>query len=386
MGYLLRSARGRKQGLAIFIRTRAFLIGSSPKSQIRSCKPGIGRRHCVILSRKKQLFLQDLESGHPTQVNGLTVSPGSRLRLKIGDRVAMGPMEFIVEQRKKKKAVVPVAAPFEAPPVPMGRVVTAKPTQPVAVPITDALTAPLAFPLSAPDRDFGAPRPPNSIVPLVMLGALAIIGLGAGVGLSRAFLGDDKDDDERRVERKEEKPPEIVPQRAKQEPVKENLQGRETRIERKTDEPKKEIKIEKPVEVKKPVDPPKEEPQKPVEPPKEEPKKPVDPMKEEPKKPVVPPTNTVAYASHVLPLLKESCVSCHSGTKKKGGLDLSTIEAMLKGGETGPAIVAGNPDKSPLFLRVDDDSMPPAGKTLSAAQKKMLQEWIQGAKNGDFAK
>ena len=101
MAYVLKSARGKKQGLAIPIRTKVFLIGSSAKSQIRSRKAGVGRRHCALFLRKKQLYLQDLESGHPTRVNGLTVTPGARLVLKMGDSVAMGPMEFIIEQRHR---------------------------------------------------------------------------------------------------------------------------------------------------------------------------------------------------------------------------------------------------------------------------------------------
>src|SRR5438876_104161 len=62
MGYILRSARGRKQGLTIPLRTKVFLIGSSPRSQIRSRRPGVGRRHCAFVLRKRKLYLQDLES------------------------------------------------------------------------------------------------------------------------------------------------------------------------------------------------------------------------------------------------------------------------------------------------------------------------------------
>src|SRR5262245_13478422 len=100
MGYSLKSMRGKKKGLSIPIRTRVFTIGSSPKNQVRSRRAGVGRRHCALVIRKKKLYLQDLQSGHPTKVNGQTMTPGARLVLNIGDRVSMGPMEFVIELRQ----------------------------------------------------------------------------------------------------------------------------------------------------------------------------------------------------------------------------------------------------------------------------------------------
>ena len=40
----------------------------------------------------------------------------------------------------------------------------------------------------------------------------------------------------------------------------------------------------------------------------------------------------------VLPILTKNCLGCHGGLKQEGGLDLRTLPAMLKGGESGPAI------------------------------------------------
>ena len=48
--------------------------------------------------------------------------------------------------------------------------------------------------------------------------------------------------------------------------------------------------------------------------------------------------------------------------------------------DNGAAVVLGDPDKSSLFQRVDDGSMPPAGKPLTAAEKKIISDWIAGAK------
>ena len=48
----------------------------------------------------------------------------------------------------------------------------------------------------------------------------------------------------------------------------------------------------------------------------------------------------------VLPILTKNCLGCHGGLKKEGGLDLRTMPAMFKGGESGPAIVKGDADRS----------------------------------------
>jgi len=60
------------------------------------------------------------------------------------------------------------------------------------------------------------------------------------------------------------------------------------------------------------------------------------------------------FETHVRPVLVERCYKCHSSTseKLKGGLKLDSREAMLKGGDTGPAIVPGNPDESRLVAAI----------------------------------
>ena len=96
MKYVLVSARGRKQGLQIPIQGKVLVIGSSRKSQIRSVQEGVGHKHCALLLHKHKLYIQDMQSGHPTFVNGTTMAPGTKLALRAGDRVALGPMEFVI--------------------------------------------------------------------------------------------------------------------------------------------------------------------------------------------------------------------------------------------------------------------------------------------------
>ncbi|HXJ76836.1 MAG TPA: c-type cytochrome domain-containing protein, partial [Candidatus Dormibacteraeota bacterium] len=44
------------------------------------------------------------------------------------------------------------------------------------------------------------------------------------------------------------------------------------------------------------------------------------------------------WNSHVEPLLKEHCAECHNPTKTKSGLDVSSLQSMLRGGERGSAV------------------------------------------------
>ena len=80
------------------------------------------------------------------------------------------------------------------------------------------------------------------------------------------------------------------------------------------------------------------------------------------------------FEKKIRPVLIDRCYECHSAKaeKLKGNLLLDTREATLKGGDTGPALVAGDPDKSLLIKAIrgnDEDvrKMPPKQK-LSAAQ------------------
>ena len=87
------------------------------------------------------------------------------------------------------------------------------------------------------------------------------------------------------------------------------------------------------------------------------------------------------FEKRIRPILADRCYECHSAEKKqKGGLSLDTREAMLKGGDTGPALVAGNPDKSLLIEAVryanHDMQMPPK-KRLADGDVKALEEWVK---------
>ena len=94
---------------------------------------------------------------------------------------------------------------------------------------------------------------------------------------------------------------------------------------------------------------------------------------------------TVSFTQDVKPILAHNCFACHARDKHSGALSLDRRELMLKGGETGPALVVGKSASSELIRRVSlpggEGMMPPAGKRLSAEEIGILRAWIdQGAK------
>jgi mono/diheme cytochrome c family protein len=95
----------------------------------------------------------------------------------------------------------------------------------------------------------------------------------------------------------------------------------------------------------------------------------------------------VTYDTDIKPIFEKSCFKCHGAEKPKGRLRLDSLEATLKGGESGKALEAGKSADSLLVkavARVDDDlAMPPKGKgdPLTKEQIGLIRAWIdQGAK------
>ena len=93
----------------------------------------------------------------------------------------------------------------------------------------------------------------------------------------------------------------------------------------------------------------------------------------------------IDFARDVKPILESTCLSCHGQEKPKGSLQLTTRAKAEQGGENGPALVPGNPAKSPLYTSTilpagHDNIMPPKGDTLAKSQAETLRQWVeQGA-------
>lgn len=85
----------------------------------------------------------------------------------------------------------------------------------------------------------------------------------------------------------------------------------------------------------------------------------------------------LTFEQHVRPILKAYCLDCHGGGEKlRGGLDLRLKRFAEKGGDKGPAIVAGQPAKSTLWTRMKSGEMPRAEKKVPAEQIAIVEKWI----------
>jgi hypothetical protein len=76
-------------------------------------------------------------------------------------------------------------------------------------------------------------------------------------------------------------------------------------------------------------------------------------------------------------------VRCHGAKARKADLDLSTLAALRRGGESGPVVVPGKPDDSRLYQLVRAGKMPRDGKgKLTAPEVELLRRWIGGGARG----
>ena len=86
------------------------------------------------------------------------------------------------------------------------------------------------------------------------------------------------------------------------------------------------------------------------------------------------------FEQKIRPLFVRHCYECHSGASNevKGGLRLDYREAVLEGGDSGPAVKAGSPNASLLLsaIRHEGLEMPP-GKKLTDAELQNVEEWIR---------
>ncbi|HLF11754.1 MAG TPA: c-type cytochrome domain-containing protein [Gammaproteobacteria bacterium] len=94
------------------------------------------------------------------------------------------------------------------------------------------------------------------------------------------------------------------------------------------------------------------------------------------------------FADVVGPLFVDRCSTCHNADKQESGLDLTSYEMVMRGGESGRVVVPGNTELSELLRRItqdpdDEEFMPAEGKTpLTERQTEIIEWWITaGAPN-----
>src|ERR1700677_2541802 len=94
--------------------------------------------------------------------------------------------------------------------------------------------------------------------------------------------------------------------------------------------------------------------------------------------PPVPSNQVEFFESKVRPVLAGTCQKCHSAATHKGGLRLDSRESALKGGDSGAAVLPGNPTASPMIDAINYRGleMPPTGK-LKPREIEALVEWVK---------
>jgi len=87
------------------------------------------------------------------------------------------------------------------------------------------------------------------------------------------------------------------------------------------------------------------------------------------------------FKEKVAPIFERNCVMCHGARVQRSGLDLRAEEAVLKGGARGPAVVAGNAEKSLLYRLIahkEEPAMPMGKDKLGEADVAAIAQWING--------
>ena len=91
-----------------------------------------------------------------------------------------------------------------------------------------------------------------------------------------------------------------------------------------------------------------------------------------------PASGEALYESTIRPILRNNCFACHSDKNVNSGLSVETRESLLRGGNRGPVVVPGSPEKSLLVevLRQSGEvKMPPGGK-LDDAKIAAIEKWV----------
>lgn len=90
----------------------------------------------------------------------------------------------------------------------------------------------------------------------------------------------------------------------------------------------------------------------------------------------------ISFSEKIQPILQRSCIGCHNARSPKGDLDLTSHEALMRGGSQGALFTAGKVDKSLLidYISGPEPKMPLGGKPLTPEEIERIQQWIlQGA-------
>ena len=85
------------------------------------------------------------------------------------------------------------------------------------------------------------------------------------------------------------------------------------------------------------------------------------------------------FETKIRPVLATDCLPCHGGKKTESGLKVDSRESLLKGGDRGPAIVAGEPENSLLVRAIgytDEELKMPPKRHLPAEVAAAFAQWV----------
>jgi len=83
----------------------------------------------------------------------------------------------------------------------------------------------------------------------------------------------------------------------------------------------------------------------------------------------------VDYGSEIQPIFNSKCISCH-GDSESAGLDISSYDNLMDGGNNGDVIIPFNHENSELWIRINSGQMPPGNNDLTDNQVDIIAQWI----------
>jgi hypothetical protein len=91
-----------------------------------------------------------------------------------------------------------------------------------------------------------------------------------------------------------------------------------------------------------------------------------------------PPARPVSFARDVAPILDHWCVACHGASEAHAALRLDSLAFVMRGGDSGPVVIPGNPEDSLLLAKIEHRHRPtmPPRRRIPAPAIALIRAWI----------
>jgi WD40 repeat protein len=83
-----------------------------------------------------------------------------------------------------------------------------------------------------------------------------------------------------------------------------------------------------------------------------------------------------SFAQKVAPILAKRCLACHDAKTAKGRFSVETFASLMRGGESGPEVIAGKSAQSNLVTLIEDGTMPQDADPLTKSEIALIRHWI----------